>query len=125
MAVYYTTRVKLEIDMRKYVKNIIDKFLLNINKYQAVTSSETNNIFKVDGSNPLNKNKAGLFHTSVDRGLFSCEGSLPYIPTTISVLCTRVKQPNQVDWNKLLIIMKYRVGTQELCFTLKAEKQVF
>ena len=52
------------------LKKIIDEFTVNIEKYQSVTSPETNNIFKVDGRNPMNKNKQKLFHTTVDRGLF-------------------------------------------------------
>ena len=52
---------------------MIDVFTINIRKYQAVTSPETENIFKVYGSNPLNKNKLEFFHTTVARGLFSCK----------------------------------------------------
>ena len=44
------------MDMRKYVKYTIDKFPIKIEKSQAVASPETDNLFKVDGSNPLNKN---------------------------------------------------------------------
>ena len=43
--------------MRKYVKNIIDEFPVKIDKSQAVKIPETDNLFKVDRSNPLNKNK--------------------------------------------------------------------
>ena len=53
----YTTKGEVKIDMRNYVKNMIDEFTMNIEKYQAVTSPENRNILKFDGSNPLNKNK--------------------------------------------------------------------
>ena len=43
--------------MRKYVKNMIDGFPINIEKSQEVTIPETENIFKVDGTNTLNNNK--------------------------------------------------------------------
>ena len=56
--------------MRKYVKNTVDEFTINIEKCQAVTSPETKKLFKVDVINPLNKKQAGLFHTTVARGLF-------------------------------------------------------
>ena len=57
IALEYTTKGEVKNDMWKYVKNIIDGFQINIEKYQSVTSPETNNIFKVDGRNPMNKNK--------------------------------------------------------------------
>ena len=37
---------------------MIDVFTINIEKYQVVASPATKNIFKGDGSKPLNKNKA-------------------------------------------------------------------
>ena len=57
MNLYYTKKGEVKIDMWKYVKNMIDEFKINIEKYQAVTSPENINILKFDGSNPLNKNK--------------------------------------------------------------------
>ena len=47
---------------------------------------------------------------------------MPDIFPIIAVLCTRVKYPNQGDWNKLLRLMKYLVGTQEFCLTLNSDK---
>ena len=70
MTLDYTTKGEVKTDMWKYVKTMIDEFTINIEKYQAVTSPETKNLLKVDVINPLNKNQAGLFHTTVARGLF-------------------------------------------------------
>ena len=97
--------------MRKYVKNIIDEFTINIEKYQLVTSPETKNLLEVNGINPLNKNQAGLFHTTVDIGLLLFKISRPYIQNTIAVLCNRVKHPNQGYLNKLMKPVKYILGT--------------
>ena len=108
--------------MQKYTKNTIGYFPIKIEKYQAVASLATENIFKVKRSKPLNKNKQELFHTTLTIGLFLCKRNISDIQPTITVLCTRVKHPNQGDWKKILRLMKYLVGTQELCFTLKADK---
>ena len=112
MSLYYTTKVEVKIDMQKYVENMIDEFTINIEKYQAETSPETKKLFKADRINLLKKNQAGLFHTTVARGLLLCKKSRPCIQTTIAVLCTRVKPPNQGYLNKLLRLMKYLVGIQ-------------
>ena len=57
----YNTIGEVNIDMRKYVENMIDEFPVRIEKPQVVTSLETYNLFKVDGSKPLNKNKSNFF----------------------------------------------------------------
>ena len=66
-----------------------------------------------------------LFHTTAARFLFLCKRTRPDIQPTIEVLSTIVKQPNQGDWNKLLRLIKYLVGTQELFPTLKSDKTGF
>ena len=70
VTLYYTTRGEVNIDMRKYVINVIDGFPENIDKYQAVTSRETDKLFEVNISKPPNKNKVELFHTTVAKGFF-------------------------------------------------------
>ena len=42
MTLDYNTKVEVNIDKRKYVKNMIDEFTINIKKSQAVTSPDTN-----------------------------------------------------------------------------------
>ena len=73
---------------------MIDEFQINIKK-KAVASPATENIFKADGSKPVKKNKAELFHTIVARGLILGKIYRPGIHPTSVVLCTRVKEPNQ------------------------------
>ena len=98
--------------MRKYVKNMIGEFPINIENSQSVTIPATKNLFKVGISKPLNNNKAELFHKIVARGLFFCKRARPDIQTTISILCTREKQFNQRDWNKLPRLKTYLLEKQ-------------
>ena len=85
---------------------------MKIEKFRVVEISATKNIFKVDESYPPENNKVELFQTTVARGLFLCKRSRPNMQTTIEVLCAIVKHTNQGYWNKLLILMKYLVGTE-------------
>ena len=101
---------------------MIDEYPINIGTLQGVTSLKTQKLSKVEVSKPLNENKAELFHTAVDRGLFLCKRSRLDVQPTIALLCTRAKQPNKVYWNKLLRLMKYLVGTREFWSTLKSDK---
>jgi hypothetical protein len=57
---------------------------------------------KGDESKLLSKEQAEDFHMCVAKGLFLCKHARPDIHPTIAVLCTRVKQPNESDWQKLI-----------------------
>ena len=56
------------------------------------------------------------------QGLFPTKRGRPDIHTGIAFLCTRVQQPNEEDWDKLMRLMKYMNGTKELVLTLSAEQ---
>ena len=47
------------------------------------------------------------------QGLFLTKRGRPDIQTGIAFLCTRVQQPNEEDWEKLMRLMKYMNGTKE------------
>ena len=91
---------------------MLDEFLIKIEKFHSVASLETENLFNVDRSNTLHKNKTELLYKTVARGLFLCKIYRPDINHTIAVLCTRLKHPNQGDWKNLPRFMKHIVGTQ-------------
>ena len=63
---------------------------------------------------------AEAFHTFVAKGLFLCKRARPNTETVISALCTRVKEPTQDDWCKLLRYMRYLNATHgnELIYPL-------
>ena len=63
-----------------------------------------------------------MYHTMVAKALFRCKRARPDIQPTIAVLCTRVKDPNEADWAKLIRLMNYLNGTtRELRLTLSAD----
>ena len=68
----------------------------------------------------LNEEKREDFHTFVAKGLFASKRARPDIQPTIAVLTTRVKGPTDGDWEKLIRLMKYLNGTQDMVLTLAA-----
>ena len=68
----------------------------------------------------LNEEKREDFHTFVAKGLFASKRARPDIQLTIAVLTTRVKGPTDGDWKKLMQLMKYLNGTQDMVLTLAA-----
>jgi hypothetical protein len=65
----------------------------------------------------LDSKRSEIFHT----GLFLCKRAWPNIQQAILVLCTRVRDPNQADWEKLMRVMKYLNGTKGENLTLSAD----
>ena len=62
-----------------------------------------------------------LFHSFVATGLFLSKRARLDIHPTITVLASRVQDPNQSDWTKLCRMMKYLNSTQGWHLTLKAD----
>jgi hypothetical protein len=56
------------------------------------------------------------------KGLFACKRAQPDIHTTIAVLSTRVKKPNEDDWKKLNRLLKYINGTRKDKLILSADE---
>src|SRR5210317_2223723 len=74
-----------------------------------------------NNSKKINDNMAQEFHTLVAKGLFLCKHARPDIQTTIVFLTTRVKEPDEDDWKKLLRMMRYLNGSKDLVLTLSSD----
>jgi hypothetical protein len=69
----------------------------------------------------LDKDRAEEFHTTVAKGLFLCKRARPDIQPPISVLCTRVKEPTESDWQKLIQLLEFLNATRDEELTLAAD----
>jgi hypothetical protein len=107
--------------MRKYVDNMIDKFPVKLGKKDVAKTPAANSLFNLGTGAKLDTKRSEIFHTFVAKGLFLCKRARPNIQQAISVLCTRVKNPNQADWEKLMRGMKYLNGTRSEYLTLSAD----
>ena len=120
MILDYSEKGKVKIDMRYYVKNMINQFNHQLTKKYNSPASEK--LFKINPKSPkLDKDKAEHFHTTVARGLFVAKRARPDIQTTIAYLCTRVKQPTEDDWQKLIRLMSYLYHTIDEVLTLSTD----
>ena len=71
--------------------------------------------------NKLDEARKQKFHTFTAKGLFLCKRARPDIQTAIAFLSTRVKNPDEDDWKKLLRMMQYLNGTPNLVLRLSAD----
>jgi hypothetical protein len=113
MELDYRKRGELKINMTKYVENMLNNFPVKLGKKDVAKTPSGDNLFNLGTGAKLDTKRAEIFHTFVAKGLFLCKRARPDIQQAISVLCTRVRDPNQADWEKLMRVMKYLNGTKE------------
>jgi hypothetical protein len=107
------------VDMRKYIEAMIEEFPIDLGGSSA-TSPAADNLFDIGNSKILDKQRAEELHTFVAKGLFACKRARPDIHTATTLLCTRVKEPSENDWEKLLRMMKYLNGSRDEVLFLSA-----
>ena len=102
----------LQVDMTLYVHSMIEDFP---DKFSGKSKTPWNeNLFKVDPtSKPLDIKRAKLFHTFVMKGMFLCKCGCQDIQPAIALMATRVTEPNEGDWKKLLKMMNYLKATKD------------
>jgi hypothetical protein len=120
MTLDYTEKGAIIIDMKKYVSEMLTSFPIQFTEKQIALTPSNDKIFNQDIGKALGDDRKEIFHTTVAKGLFLAKRGRPDIQGTIAMLCTRVKAPNEGDWNKLIRLMKYLNGTREKVLRIKA-----
>ena len=123
MKLDYSEKKKIKIDMRDFVKGMLDSFPIKFKEGETATTPAGEDLFRQKSSNDkkLQQDKAEAFHTTVAQELFLTKRGRPDLQELL-FLCTRVQQPNEEDWEMLNRLMKYVNGTKELVLTLSAEQ---
>ncbi len=117
----FSKKGKVQIEMKKYVSDMLDDFSIQFKKDETKKTPAADDLFAEGKGNTLDKDRAEEFHTMVAKALFLCKRARPDIQTTIAILCTRVKAPNESDWKKLIRLMKYLNGTRDDVLTLSSK----
>ena len=116
MTFEFTESKKLIVSMVDYIKRLVDEFPVKISKTAPTPAAE--DLF-AEGKGPLLDKKLGeTLHTWVAKALFACKRARPDIHTATTLLCTRVRTPNQDDWKKLIRLLEYLNGTRDDVLTL-------
>jgi hypothetical protein len=102
----------LQVDITPYIKSVIEEFL---DKLSGNTKTPWNeNLFKVDpNSKHLETKHAIVFHMFVMKGMFLCKRGCQDIQPAIAFVATRVTEPNEGDWKKLVKMMNYLKATKD------------
>jgi hypothetical protein len=105
MELDYQKQGELKINMMKYVENMLNNFLVKLGKKDVVKMPARDSLFNLGTGAKLDTKRSEIFHTFVAKGLFLCKRARPNIQQAISMLCMRVKDPNQADWEKLMRVI--------------------
>lgn len=119
MLLDYSVPGEVKVDMTDYVRDMIADFPEDLKG--SVSTPATENLFKVTTSKLLDPLKAEVFHTFVAKSLFLTKWARPDILPTTAFLCTRVREPTQEDWKKLVRKMDFLKRTQNDCLILRAD----
>jgi hypothetical protein len=101
---------KVKVNMWDYLRKVIKEFPDEITRVCATPAG--NYLFKVhDDRKKLNDEQAEAFHHTVYQLLFAANRAQQNIQTAVSFLTTRVREPDEDDWKKLVHMLKYLNGT--------------
>ena len=120
MVLDYNKTGCLQVDMSYYIKGMIAEFPHNIKSTK--TKPWNDKLYKNDiTSKQLDEDRRATFHTFVMKTLFLTKRGRPDINTAIGYLGTRVKEPNELDWKKLLKLLGFLKGSVKDILTLEAD----
>jgi hypothetical protein len=122
MQLDYSVPGRVSISMLGYIQEILDLFDKEAPKHVGTkTSAAPVDLFRVQPEcTKLTTKRKDTFHSLVAKTLFATKRARPDTGTSISFLTTRVREPDEDDWAKLVHLMKYLRGTKELPLILSA-----
>ena len=122
MTLDFSISGEVKITMTPYIREVIEDFSKYDPGSKTARTSAANHLFKVrDDAKPISEKLAQIFHTFVAKSLFATKMARPEISTTVSFLTTRVIEPDEYDWKKLVRMIRYLNGSPDLPLTLKAD----
>jgi hypothetical protein len=121
MTLDYTVKGEVKITMVDFLEGVIGDFPGVIDGTAPTAASETFfNVRPVEERVILEEERARAFHHAVSQLLFESSRASKDIHLAVSFLTTRVKQPDEDDWNKLKRLLKYIRGTIYMPLILRA-----
>jgi hypothetical protein len=120
MTLDYSIKGEVRIGMSEYVKKMIEHFGEDLSEPAKTPAAQ--HLFQVrEDAQPLNEKQAQKFHNTVAKGLFLCKRARLDLQTTIAFLSTRVKNPDEDDWKKIMRMMRYLNKTKNMIRIIKAD----
>ena len=121
MTLDFSVKGKFKVRMDDYVTRMLEDFPVNYGEQDTQCTPAGVSLLEKGKGKKLETERKETFHSFVARGLFLYKRVRLDIHPAITVLASRVQDPNQSDWTKLCRMMKYLHSTQGWHLTLKAD----
>lgn len=110
---------KFIISMENYLNEVLRDLPEDMSGTALSPAAE--HLFKTRANvEKLNQEQAILFHHITAQLLYACKRGRPDLQTAVAFLCTRVRDPDQDDYKKLVRVIKYIRRTKFLHLTMEA-----
>jgi hypothetical protein len=117
MTLDYTTKGKITISMYEYIEKMLTELPSDMNGVSKIPAA--GHLFNINpDATKLPEDKAQLFHHLVAKLLYLCRRTRQDLQTAVAFLCTRVKEPDEDDYKKLIKVMQYIRNTKHLTLTI-------
>ena len=122
MGIDFNKKGCVKIEQFAKIADMVDNGPVKLNKCDTTMTPASNDLIsRDDEAKALDKVRKEQFHNTVAKGIFVAKRSRPDIQPTIAVLATRVKNPNESDWEKMVRLLKCLNGTRKKCLTLRVD----
>jgi len=108
--------------MKDHIESMLNDFPIQFTSEDSAPTPAPTDLHVTGTSPKLPPKEAEIFHTFVAKALFLCKRARPDIQLAVATLCTRVKDPNQDDWRKLLRLMVFLSKTRDDELILSAHR---
>jgi len=112
---------KVKVNMTEYVDKMLSEFPIKLKSTDSAMTPSSSGLLQQGNSKLLDKKRKEQFHTAVAQALYLSKRGRPDIHLTVAVLCTRVQNSTESDWQRLIRLMKYLNSTRKKVLTLSAD----
>ena len=120
MTLDFTKKGKVKIRMDDYVTRMLNEFPRKFNEGETQETPAGGNLFEPGKGGLLEPERKEIFHSFVAKSLFLSKRARLDIGPTVAALASRVREPTQGDWKKLVRMMRYLYSTQGMHLSLRA-----
>ena len=111
----------VKIDMIDYITSLVDEGPIKLGPNDTAPTPALEDLYAEGNGKKLDKERAELYHTTVAKALWASKRARPDIGQGIASLCTRVRGPNENDWDKMVRLLKFLNGTKKDKLILSAD----
>jgi hypothetical protein len=119
MEIDFVEKGKFALSLVQYITGMIEELEECLEPYginldtQYAHPANKNLFVTTDGNTDLPEDRADIFRKFVAKLIWVEKRGRPDVETSVSFLCTRVKQPNEEDWFKFIRLMSWIKTTKD------------